>query len=69
MSKNKLIKTIQSELELINEQIDLKIIKGRSYQRESRRHKFLISHLTQAIRKTDTNWMNRAGQLVTSFLL
>lgn len=69
MSKNKLIKTIHTELEKINEQIDLKIIRGISYGREARRHKFLISHLTQAIRKTDTSWMSRTAHMVSSFLL
>lgn len=70
MSKNRLLKTIHTELEKINEQIDLKIIRGMSYKRESMRHKFLISHLTQAIRKSNnTNWMQRTAHMVSSFLL
>ncbi len=69
MSKSKLIKTIQSELDLINEQIDLKIIRGRSYQKEARRHKFLISHLTQAIRNNNSSWMQKTAHMVSSFLL
>lgn len=69
MSKNRLIKTIHTELDKINEQIDLKIIRGMSYRRESMRHKFLTSHLTQAIRKTNTGWMRQAASMVTSFLL
>lgn len=69
MSKNRLIKTIHTELEKINEQIDLKIIKGVSYKKESMRHKFLTSHLTQALRNHNTNWMQRTAHMVSSFLL
>lgn len=45
MSKNKILTTIQKELSRINEEIDLKILKGESYYREARKHKLLISQL------------------------
>lgn len=69
MSKQKLITTIHTELEKINEQIDLKIIQGLDYKRESKRHKFLVSHLTQVIRGTKTSWTQRLSHMMASFLL
>lgn len=71
MSKQKLITTIHTELEKINEQIDLKIIQGLEYKRESKRHKFLVSHLTQVIRGEETkrSWVNRLSHVMASFLL
>ena len=70
MSKQKLITTIHTELEKINEQIDLKIIQGLEYKRESKRHKFLVSHLTQVIRGgTKRSWSNRLSHMMASFLL
>ncbi len=69
MSNNKLINTIHAEIDRINESIDLKIIKGQSYAREARRHKFLLSHLTQAIRKDRTNWLQKTATMMSSFLL
>jgi hypothetical protein len=70
MSKQKLITTIHTELEKINEQIDLKIIQGLEYKRESRRHKFLVSHLTQAIRgDIKKSWTHRLSHMMASFLL
>ena len=68
MSKT-LINTIHAELDRINEAIDLKIIRGQSYAKEARRHKFLLSHLTQAIRKDRTNWVQRTAHMMSSFLL
>ncbi len=70
MSKQKLITTIHTELEKINEQIDLKIIQGLEYKREARRHKFLVSHLTQVIRgEARTSWVTRVSRMMASFLL
>lgn len=68
MSKT-LINTIHTELDRINETIDLKIIRGQSYSKEARRHKFLLSHLTRAIRKDRTNWVQRTAHMMSSFLL
>lgn len=70
MSKQKLITTIHTELEKINEQIDLKIIQGLEYKRESKRHKFLVSHLTQVIRgDIKKSWTQRLSHMTASFLL
>lgn len=70
MSKQKLITTIHTELEKINEQIDLKIIQGLEYKREAKRHKFLVSHLTQVIRgEVKKTWLTRVSHMMASFLL
>ncbi len=45
MSRGDLIRTMQTEIMRLNQQIDLKIIKGASYRREAKRHKFLLTHL------------------------
>ncbi|HEY4500639.1 MAG TPA: hypothetical protein VJH25_02480 [Candidatus Paceibacterota bacterium] len=43
--KQSTIKTIQYELDIINRQIDMKIITGRSYKNDAIRHKLLIGQL------------------------
>lgn len=43
--KQSTIKTIQYELDIINKQIDMKIITGRSYKNDAIRHKLLIGQL------------------------
>lgn len=54
MSKYQALKTIRAEIEKLNQDIDLKIIKGVSYRREAMRHKFLIGQLSRiAPRKFD----------------
>jgi len=45
MSKYRLSKILQTEINKLNEVIDLKIIRGLSYTKESRRHKFLMKQL------------------------
>jgi hypothetical protein len=47
MSKHQAVKEIRRELDRVNQEIDLKIIKGVPYAREARRHKFLMSQLRQ----------------------
>ena len=64
MSTNKLISTIQKELENLNENIDLKILKGQSYKRESRRHKQLLSQLRQIRYKS---FFDRSFSFLTLF--
>ena len=45
MSKHQTIKTILHELDKLNQEIDIRIIRGVSYIREARRHKFLMAQL------------------------
>ncbi len=52
MSKERLITTISREIETLNEQIDFKVIKGISYKTEAKRHKLLVSMLSDVGRRT-----------------
>ena len=45
MSANQYKNVILSELEKLNERIDLKILRGRPYRELARRHKSLLSQL------------------------
>lgn len=45
MSRTTFIKKIEEEINKLNMRIDLKIIRGKSYAKEARRHKFLLSQM------------------------
>jgi len=47
MSKHQAIRTIRAELERLNQDIDLRIIKGVPYRRQALRHKFLMGQLAR----------------------
>jgi hypothetical protein len=47
MSKHQAIRTIRMEIHRLNQEIDLRIIKGVSYRREALRHKFLMAQLAR----------------------
>ena len=79
MSRTRLIQEIEREIERLNNKIDLKIIKGKSYFQEARRHKFLVTQIENLTRieapvaietiiKTKRSWFEKAGSLVTMFL-
>lgn len=53
MSKYRLSRIIQAEINKLNEEIDLKIIWGQSYKKEARRHKFLVSQF-EALSRQET---------------
>ena len=53
MSKEKTIHELLQEIRSINEKIDLKIIRGKSYKKEAKRHRFLVSHLNLLSRRTE----------------
>lgn len=59
MSKQNLEKILRRELEVLNDQIDQKIIKGLSYAREAKRHKFLLSSLANVRReaRSSSGWL------------
>ncbi|MEK7641404.1 MAG: hypothetical protein AAB365_00235 [Patescibacteria group bacterium] len=50
MSKHQVIKTIRMEIERLNQDIDLRIIKGVSYRRQALRHKMLSEQLRRLTR-------------------
>lgn len=53
MSQQQLSQAIEQELEKLNARIDLKIIRGQSYVREARRHRFLLKQ---------THWLRQRAQ-------
>lgn len=77
MSKNKLIKTIQNQIEKVNDIIDLKIIRGESYKKEATQHKFLLTCLRNAQsemkRENSVRGMNQLmgkfAHMVSAFIL
>lgn len=77
MSKNRLIKTIQNQIEKVNDTIDVKIIKGESYKKESLQHKFLLTCLKNAQLELNrensvkgmSQLMGRFAHMVSSFIL
>ena len=74
MNIKKLEKTLRREVELLNEKIDLKIVHGFPYARDARRHKFLLSHLsemnnTEKREKAGSGWFGRSMNFVSTFVL
>jgi hypothetical protein len=65
MSKMTMVFSINKELRKINDQIDRKIVKGESYDREARRHRELRSQLRQVERDAA---FNRSYSLMSFFL-
>ena len=65
MSKQNLERVLRRELEVVNDVIDQRIIRGLSYGRESRRHKFILSNLSK-IRKTraSSGWFMRPFSII-----
>ncbi|MEK7630851.1 MAG: hypothetical protein AAB417_02395 [Patescibacteria group bacterium] len=45
MSKTQLHKSIVHEIGRVNDRIDIKILRGKSYQREAQRHRMLVTQL------------------------
>lgn len=65
MSKSHFLRqAIKRELEDLNHKIDSKIVRGRSYIREARRHKYLLSQLYGLNRVQQRNWFS----FVSTFL-
>ncbi len=71
MSKQKLEKTVRRELNVLNERIDLKIIKGLPYKSEARRHKFLLSRLSnvQEVKRAPvaSSWFGKSLSFISLF--
>lgn len=66
MSKYHLEKALRRELVVVNQIIDARIIKGLSYSRESKRHKFILSSLARIRResKSDYGWLARSFSII-----
>jgi hypothetical protein len=65
MSKQQTIKAIKMELSRLNQEIDLKIIRGLSYVRESKQHQYLSSQLKKM---TSHSWLGKANSFVNTLL-
>ncbi len=66
MSKYNLEKSLRKELSQLNDIIDEKILRGYSYAREAKRHKFILSRIQEIKRKSKsgTNWLSRTLSIV-----
>jgi hypothetical protein len=60
MSKYNLERMLRRELGALNDIIDAKIIRGLSYAREARRHKFLQSSLHRLRQSDKSGWLARS---------
>jgi hypothetical protein len=60
MSKQNLERVLRKELELLNDEIDRKIIRGLSYAKEARRHKFILNRISDVRRaQTGSGWFSK----------
>ncbi|MFA6459039.1 MAG: hypothetical protein WCV79_01410 [Candidatus Paceibacterota bacterium] len=67
MSRYQTIKEIRQEIDRLNQEIDLRIIRGISYAKEARRHKFLMSQLRR-LRPSTLAWLSRSLSFASMFL-
>lgn len=67
MSRYETIRTIREEIERLNHEIDLKIILGRPYMVESRRHKTLLAKLERVM--PGRAWLKRGMNIIASLVL
>lgn len=59
MSKQNLERVLKNELSQLNDIIDMKIIRGLPYGAEARRHKFVVSRISE-LRRERVSWMVRS---------
>jgi len=52
MSQKQYLKMLEREIQKINQQIDLKILRGESYSKEARDHKLLLKKVRYNTRKS-----------------
>ena len=66
MSKYNLEKVLKKELEVLNDVIDQRIIRGLSYTHEAKRHKFILSRIQEMRResKSGINWLGRSFSII-----
>jgi hypothetical protein len=70
MSKQKLEKELRKELVALNRQIDAKILRGLSYAKEARQHKYLLASISN-LRKyqSSVGWFGTSFNFASSFIL
>jgi len=59
MTQTNVEKSLRRQLEILNDIIDRKIVRGFSYSREAQEHKFVLQKLSN-IRRAKSNWMVRS---------
>ena len=67
MSKHQTVRTIRAEIDRINQEIDLRIIKGVPYRREALRHKFLMRQLAR-LSPGGFGWFGKSVSFVSAFM-
>jgi hypothetical protein len=67
MKRYILIRRVESEIARLNEEIDMRIVRGVSYKALARKHKTLIAEL-RSLERTP-GMMNRFAQYASVFLL
>lgn len=68
MSRRDLIRTIYDEIQALNQEIDIKIIRGYPYRQESKRHKFLTAQLNSLMSEQSRPWYQKASQVIATFM-
>ena len=68
MSKYQTIRAIRAEIGRLNREIDIRIIRGVSYRRESLRHKILSSELAELVNGRSAGWFSRSFRFVSMFM-
>ncbi len=68
MSKSQTIKMIEMEVDKLNKEIDLRIIKNLPYQKEARRHKVLLSQLTRE-QYGYLSWFEKSVKTIRTFIV
>ena len=66
------VRAVEREIDFINQQIDMKIIVGRPYQRDAVKHRMLVSELKELKKSRDNAWFSKMGRFagaVSSFML
>ena len=66
MSKYNLEKILKKELAEINELIDQKIVRGLSYSKEARRHRYILQSLSRIRRdsKAEYGWLTNSFSII-----
>ena len=64
MSKQNLEKTLRKELQVLNDVIDREILRGLSYAAEARRHKYIISTLSNVKRSQAGSWFTKSFSVI-----
>ncbi len=68
MSTHATIKAIEYELDIINRQIDMKIITGRAYKKDALRHKSLLAQLRNLKAQESQGWMYKLSHSFAAFM-